>query len=102
MSQIYVLYVDDIFIATYFQGEINKLIQNLEKNSEFQFTELNINKRFPSLVVSSDSSNKFITSLFKKSTSHNSTFFNYHTKYEIALIKINLLLELITNPRRRQ
>ena len=45
-SKIYVRYVDDIFIATHSDDEINKLKQILEKNSELNIaTELNINKR---------------------------------------------------------
>ena len=73
--KIYVRYVDDISIATESNDEINKLKQSLEKNSVLKFiTGLIINKKNPIQDVLTDSSNndKFLTSLFKKSTSHQS------------------------------
>ena len=48
--KIYVHYVDNIFIATDYYNEINKLKQTLEKNTILNFTtELIINKKNPFL-----------------------------------------------------
>ena len=47
MIKIYVRYVDDIVITTKSSGDINKLKQNIQKNSVLYFTsELNLNKKF--------------------------------------------------------
>ena len=79
-------YVDDIFITTQSYNEINELKQTLEKNSEQKKKQ-----NFLNVFTDSRNNDKFITSLYKKSTSYNSTLLNYHSKcppkYKIAFVK---------------
>ena len=91
--RLYVRYVDDILILTINVDEVTQLRSKFEANSVLNFTiELNKNNIIPFLdVLVDNSSEKFITSTYKKPTSVNSPLLNYHSecphRYKVAVIK---------------
>ena len=93
---LYLRYVDDIFIRASNTNEVENLRKLFQQHSVLNFTvELNENNKIPFLDVLVDSNtDQFTTSLYKKPTSLNSCTLNYKSecpkRYKTAVVR-NLL-----------